>query len=101
MDGHILGEVERALRTKFLLPEPTLDKALSMLRGAGRLVEANPLPERVCRNPDDDAIQALARTSGSDVIVTGDEGPLVLHPWQGIPIVRPRDFWALDRASDR
>ena len=100
LDGHILGEVERALRTKFRLPEPRIDEALTLLRGAGLSVDATPLPEPVCRDPHDDAILALARSSDSPLIVTGNEDLLVLHPWQGIPIVRPREFWAVDRASD-
>lgn len=100
LNDHILWEVERALRTKFRLPDTNVDEALSMLRGIGHVVEAIPLSEPVCRDPDDDAILALARTSASHLIVTGDADLLVLHPWQGIPIVRPRDFWPIDRARD-
>ena len=40
----------------------------------------------------DDAFRA-------DVLVTGDEDLLVVHPWKGVPILRPREFWLMDRTA--
>ncbi len=101
IDGHVLGEVERALRTKFRLPEARVAEAVSLLRTTALWVDAAPLVVRVSRDPDDDAILALAKTSGSRLIVTGDDDLLVLNPWEGVEIVRPRDFWPIDRAGGR
>ncbi len=101
IDAHILGEVERALRTKFRLPEARVSEAVALVRGSGRWMDAAPLPAPVSRDPDHDAILALARASGSRLIVTGDDDLLALNPWEGVEIVRPRDFWPIDRAGGR
>lgn len=101
IDAHILGEVERALRTKFRLPEARVEEAVTLLRTTGRWIDAPRLAAPVSRDADDDAILALAKASGSRMIVTGDDDLLVLHPWADIAIVRPRDFWPVDRAGGR
>jgi len=101
IDANILGEVERALRTKFRLPEPRVLEAVALLRGTGQWVDAAPLPAPVSRDPDDDSILALAKASGSRLIVTGDDELRVLNPWEDVEIVRPRDFWPIDRAGRR
>ena len=43
--------------------------------------------------------RVLALAFPADVLVSGDEDLLVLNPWMGIPIVRPREFWPIDRAG--
>ncbi len=101
IDRHILGEVERALRTKFRLPEARVTEAVAFVRGTGRWVDAAPLPAPVSRDADDDAILALAKAGGSRLIVTADDDLLVLNPWEDVEIVRPRDFWPIDRAGGR
>ena len=45
-----------------------------------------------CRDPKDDKFLALALDGQADVIVTGDQDLLILHPWRGIPVLSPRDF---------
>jgi predicted nucleic acid-binding protein len=90
IDGHILGEVERALRTKFRPPEVRVMEAVALVRRPGRWVDAPPPFAPVSRDPDDDAIFALAKASGSRLFVTGDNDLLVLNPWEGVEIVRPR-----------
>lgn len=45
-----------------------------------------------CRDQSDSKFLALATVSGADVIVSSDDDLLVLHPWNGIPIVAPADF---------
>jgi len=47
---------------------------------------------RACRDPDDDAILALALSGRADAIVTGDADLLTLDPFHGIPILSPRRF---------
>ena len=101
IDANILGEVERALRTKFRLPEPRVLEAVALLRGTGQWVDAAPLPAPVSRDPDDDSILALAKASGSRLIVTGGDDRLLLNPRDDVEIVRPRDFWPIDRAGRR
>jgi len=56
------------------------------------VVLPTPLGQRVCRDPDDDTVLGTAIAAHTDCIVTGDEDLLVLHEFQSIPILRPRDF---------
>ena len=56
-----------------------------------QLMHAEPLAQPVCRDPDDDAVLALARAAQADLIVSGDQGLLVLEQFEGVPIVTPRE----------
>jgi putative PIN family toxin of toxin-antitoxin system len=51
---------------------------------------------RVCRDPNDDMVLECAVVSGAQCIVTGDKDLLALDPFQGIRIVNPAEFLALD-----
>ena len=64
---------------------------------AVEIVRAAPLPEQVCRDPDDDDVLALALAAQADLIVSGDQDLLVLGQFQGIPIATARQ--ALDQLS--
>ena len=48
----------------------------------------------VCRDPKDDKFLEVAVEGRADALVSGDEALLVIHPSQGIPIVRPSEFLA-------
>ena len=45
-----------------------------------------------CRDPDDDKFLELAVEGEADVITSGGSDLLVLHPFEGIPILSPADF---------
>ena len=47
---------------------------------------------RDCRDPTDNRYLELALAAGASAILTGDEDLLVLHPWRGIPVLRPAEF---------
>ena len=47
-----------------------------------------------CRDPDDNMYLELALVAQASMIVSGDQDLLVLHPWRGIPIVRPAGYLA-------
>ena len=97
VDENLLDEVERILRVKFRVPAPRVVDALALLRGTAQVLTPEPLATSVCRDPDDDRILALARSFEADLLVTGDDDLLVLHPWETIAIVRPREFWLRER----
>jgi len=46
----------------------------------------------VCRDPDDDKLLEIVIAGSADCLVTGDQDLLVLHPFQGIPILNPVGF---------
>jgi len=50
------------------------------------------LKEPVCEDPDDDKFFACALASGSKVIVSGDKHLLKVSGYQGIEVLKPRDF---------
>ena len=56
------------------------------------------LAKPVCRDPDDDAVLALAIAAQADLIVSGDDDLLSLTHFEGIPILTP--VQALERVLD-
>jgi uncharacterized protein len=44
------------------------------------------------RDPKDDKFLSLATDAKPSCIITGDKDLLVLHPFEGIPILSPADF---------
>ncbi len=99
LDDNLQGEVIRVLRDKFKVPEARLADVVALLEGTAVRVHATALDEPACRDRDDDRVLALALAFPADVLVTGDDDLLVLNPWRGIPIVRPREFWPMDRTA--
>lgn len=47
--------------------------------------------ERTVRDADDDAVIATALAAQADIIVTGDNDMLVLHPYKAVQILGPAD----------
>ncbi|MCH6232878.1 putative toxin-antitoxin system toxin component, PIN family [Cognataquiflexum rubidum] len=47
---------------------------------------------KACRDPKDDMFLHLAVDAKAKCIVTGDPDLLVLHPFEGIPILTPTEF---------
>lgn len=99
VDDNLLGEVERVLRDKLRVPPDRVAAFTRLLHNHATMVEAQPLAEPACRDPDDDRILALCRAYLAVALITGDKDLLVLDPWEGLRIVTPSDFWAFERAS--
>jgi len=59
--------------------------------GLAEMVEPDPLPASASRDPDDDAVLALATVAQADMIVSGDGDLLILGSYTGIPIVKAAD----------
>lgn len=74
---------------------PATQAALSAYAELCEFVKPHPLPKRVCRDKNDDAVLATAVAGKADVIVTGDDDLLVLKTYQSIRIVTPRQFLEL------
>ncbi len=66
-------------------------RTLDELRRLAEVVESPPLPQPVCRDPDDDAVLAAAIAGQVDLIVSGDNDLLCLKQYQSIPILSPRE----------
>ena len=48
-----------------------------------------------CRDTKDNKFLELAVDGRADIIISGDNDLLVLHPFRGIPIITPMDYLAL------
>jgi putative PIN family toxin of toxin-antitoxin system len=51
------------------------------------IVAAPPLPQPICRDPDDDAVLACALAARADLIMSGDHDLRTLAMFENIPIV--------------
>ena len=87
----LLDELEHTLRAKFTLG-PACMAFLEQLRLRARIVEPTPLSSRVSRDADDDTVLATAVAAEAVVIVTGDQGFLVIGRYNDIDIVSPREL---------
>ena len=45
-----------------------------------------------CRDAIDNKFLALVQVCRADMLVSSDEDLLVLHPWTGVPVLRPKEF---------
>ena len=62
---------------------------VAQVRLLAEVIDPPPLAQPVCRDPDDDAVLALAVVALADLIVSGDDDLLSLVTFEGIPIVTP------------
>jgi putative PIN family toxin of toxin-antitoxin system len=67
------------------------ERMLAEVRLLAEIVDPPPLPTPVSRDPDDDAVLALAIAARPDLIVSGDRDLLALGFHAGIPILTPAD----------
>jgi len=74
------------IREKYELTEQDIQTVVGLVLLRGEAVTPT---ERiaVCRDPKDDEFLEVAVTGEADVIVSGDQDLLVLHPFEGIPIL--------------
>jgi len=84
------GRVGRELAAEF--PDVDLVPWIELLAVHGKTLEAPPLPEPVCSDPDDDEFLACAIAGRVEVIVSGDKALLRASGHHGIAVLRPREF---------
>ncbi|MCP4375085.1 MAG: putative toxin-antitoxin system toxin component, PIN family [bacterium] len=89
----ILSEYQRigdTLGKKF--PGVDLEPWIELLMLKAKLVEAPPLPQGICTDPDDDKFLACAIASGTKLVVSGDKHLLDVSGYQGVTTIKPRTF---------
>jgi uncharacterized protein len=88
--AELLSVLRRPKFAKYVDPED----AINIVRALAAIAEIVHVTTVVtaCRDPDDDKFLALALTGNAQVIVTGDDDLLALHPFQGVAIVTPKQF---------
>jgi putative PIN family toxin of toxin-antitoxin system len=63
------------------------ERSLAEMRQLAEVIVPPPLPQPVCRDPDDDHVLACALAAQVDLIVSGDADLLNLREYQSIRIV--------------
>jgi len=88
------------IREKYRLTDLDIQTVVSLILLRGEVV----VPEEritACRDPKDNQFLEVAVAGKADVIISGDQDLLVLHPFAGIPIVPPAAFLQmLDTGSE-
>lgn len=79
------------IRDKYQLTDEDIQSVIGLILLRGEAVLSQ---ERItaCRDPRDDRFLEAAVAGEADVIVSGDDDLLVLHPFAGIPILPPAAF---------
>ena len=90
----LLAELARILeRPKFdvifLRSNTSRAQTLAEVRQLAEVIDPPPLAQPVCRDPDDDAVLALALAAQVDIVISGDDDLLCLNPFEGIAILTP------------
>lgn len=90
----LLAELAEVLeRPKFdvilLRTNTSRAQALAEVRQLAEVIDPPPLSQPVCRDPDDDAVLALAIAAQADLVISGDDDLLCLASFEGISIVTP------------
>ena len=77
------------------------ERSLAEVRRLAEVIDLPPLPQPVCRAPDDDEVLALASAARVDLIVSGDGDLLSLGSFAGIPIIAPAQAVGLIEATGK
>ena len=77
------------------------ERLLAEVRQLAEAIEPPPLPQPVCRDPDDDQALALALAAKVEVIVSGDDDLLSLKSFAGMPIVAPAEAARMIEAGSK
>ena len=87
-------ELAQVLSRKKFDAYVSIEERQEFLRLFARIVETVEITRRIeaCRDPKDDKFLELAVNGQADMIVTGDQDLLTLHPFQRISIISPRAF---------
>lgn len=82
--------VGKEMERKF--PGVEIEPFLELMVIEATMVEAKPLTEAVCTDPDDDKFLACALSSKAKVICSGDKALLKTSGYKGIEVLTPRGF---------
>jgi hypothetical protein len=95
VSSSMLEEVERVVSRPYFRKYFPLDEAveiLAIVKRNGTLVKIKPPYDRICHDPKDDHLLALAKMGKADFLITGDEDMLVLKKHGKTRILKPAAF---------
>lgn len=82
-----VGEILSAER-----PKVDLNPILAFVIEHAKVYQPIELDQPICEDPDDDKFFACALASGSKIIISGDKHLLKVSGYEGIEVLKPRDF---------
>jgi putative PIN family toxin of toxin-antitoxin system len=93
LSQEILNEYQRvaeSLVAKF----PTIDilPIIELMTIHGQLIDVEGFDVSVCDDPDDNKFMECAIASNSKIIISGDKHLLKVSGYQGIKVLKPREF---------
>ena len=91
----MLAEFSEKLQTKLKFPRDQVTKTIVDLLDFTEIVKISHTLKVIDVDPDDDVVVECAVVGGADFIVTGDGHLLTIGNYQGIAIIKAKDF--LDR----
>ena len=74
---------------------PVLSSILEIIELHSEMVTPVRFTQHVCSDPDDDKFLGAALAARADYVVTGDAALLKVKNYEGIQIIKPRQFLAL------
>jgi uncharacterized protein len=94
MSEETLAELSDVLSRARFDPYVSRDDRQHFLRLLGGIARVIPITQRIvaCRDPKDDKFLDVALNGEAQLILTGDQDLLELHPFHGIEIVSPAGF---------
>lgn len=93
--SHLNAEIERTLNNPYFAERVKAEIRLTIqeaLRERASIVAITAVVRGVASHPEDDLVLATALSAAADYLVTGDRQLLKLGAYEGVTIVRPRDF---------
>lgn len=73
-------------------PMINIQPMIDLLTVKADLVIGPELPIQICKDPEDDKFISCALASNSKIIITGDKHLLNVNGYEGLEIIRPREF---------
>lgn len=93
LSPEILAEYQATgeeLAVKF--PGVDLNPWMELVATLAVVVNAPPLAEQVCTDPDDDMFLACAIASRTGIVTSGDKALLAASGYKGVTVLTPRQF---------
>jgi len=97
----ILNEVRESLQEKLKLPVKVAAEIQDYLKERMIIEKVLQIPKGVCRDPDDESILGLTKSTNVKYLITGDKDLLELRKFGIVKIVTPRQFWEVVKGQSR
>lgn len=99
VSNEILSEVQKGLEKKIKLPPRLITEIIFFLKQSTTPMIPEKLKKSLCRDPNDDHVLGLCLAAKAKYIVTGDNDLLDLRNFDGVSILKPRQFWEVLRTD--